>query len=272
MSLTPVDIPSSAETLLEAEILHATVIAGGSLSTVYRLTFTDGREAVAKGGPDPIAEADMLRAIRQSGARAPGVIAVNESCLIIEALPADGRVADAWADLGEQLAILHGTSNTHCGWHTDYAFGEVSISNTPATDWPKFWAEQRLLPHIEYVDAALAKRIDSLAADIHRHLPADPKLSLLHGDLWGGNVLVDDGRVSGLIDPACYFGDPEVDIAMLGLFDHPSERFYTAYGSLETGYETRLAIYALWPALVHVRLFGSGYVSMADRLLNTARY
>jgi fructosamine-3-kinase len=272
MSLTPVDVPAAAGQLLDTEIIRATAIAGGSLSNVYRLTLADTREVIAKGGPGPQAEADMLRAIRRSGASAPAVIAADESCLIIEALPAEGRITDAWADLGKQLAMLHAVTNTHCGWHTDYAFGEVIISNTSTADWPTFWAECRLLPHLQHLDAALAKRIESLAADIDRHLPAEPQLSLLHGDLWGGNVLVDGNRVTGLIDPACYFGDPEVDLAMLGLFDHPGEHFFSAYGSLAIGFEKRLAIYALWPALVHVRLFGSGYVSMADRFLKTAGY
>jgi fructosamine-3-kinase len=272
MSLASIDIPSIAGQLLDSEIMRASVVAGGSLSSVYRLALADGRDVIAKGGPDPQAEAEMLRTIHRSGARAPVVVAVSDSCLIIEALPAQGRISDAWADLGKQLTMLHAVSNVSCGWHTDYAFGSISIDNTCTADWPMFWAERRLIPNLAYLDAALARRVESLAADIYRRLPAEPRLSLLHGDLWGGNVLVDGNQVSGLIDPACYFGSAEVDIAMLGLFDHPTERFYSAYGPLEAGFEQRLAIYALWPALVHVRLFGSGYIGLADRLLKTAGY
>ena len=93
---------------------------------------------------------------------------------------------------------------------------------------------------------------------------------LLHGDLWGGNVLVAGNRVSGLIDPACYFGHVEVDIAMLTLFDRPGAEFYQAYGPLDPGHEERLLIYRLWPALVHLRLFGGGYRSLVEQHLSAA--
>jgi fructosamine-3-kinase len=87
-----------------------------------------------------------------------------------------------------------------------------------------------------------------------------------HGDLWSGNILVAGDRVSGLIYPACYHGHTEVDLAMVGLFD-PVAAFYEAYGFLEPGHDERTAIYRLWPALVHMRLFGAGYRQMVERLL-----
>jgi fructosamine-3-kinase len=93
---------------------------------------------------------------------------------------------------------------------------------------------------------------------------------LLHGDLWGGNVLAANNRVSALIDPACYYGHAEVDIAMLELFDSPSPSFFEAYGALEPGYRERLVIYRLWPALVHLRLFGDSYRALVLRLLAEA--
>jgi fructosamine-3-kinase len=74
-------------------------------------------------------------------------------------------------------------------------------------------------------------------------------------------------RLAALVDPACYFGDAEVDLAMLALFDAPPEPFWAAYGGLERGADERLAFYQLYPALVHMRLFGAGYASMVDRLL-----
>jgi len=83
--------------------------------------------------------------------------------------------------------------------------------------------------------------------------------SLLHGDLWGGNILGNAGQVVGLIDPACYYGDREVDFAMLTLFDNPPNPFFEAAG-LEAGWRERLDAYRLWPLLVHLRLFGTSYV------------
>jgi fructosamine-3-kinase len=114
----------------------------------------------------------------------------------------------------------------------------------------------------------LARRVEALAADLHNRLPARPAPALLHGDLWGGNILAAGDRVSGLIDPACYYGHAEVDLAMLGLFDQPGAAFTEAYGAPEPGHDERSAIYRLWPALVHLRLFGPGYRPMVDRLLD----
>ena len=89
-------------------------------------------------------------------------------------------------------------------------------------------------------------------------LPAEPNASLLHGDLWGGNVLSQGTRVAALIDPACYHGDREVDAAMLTLFDHPPLRFFDAL-ELDAGWRERQPVYRLWPLLVHLRLFGGHY-------------
>ena len=125
-------------------------------------------------------------------------------------------------------------------------------------DWAYFWAERRLRVHLSHLPSALARRVEALAADLPNRLPARPTPALLHGDLWSGNILVTGDRVSGLIDPACYHGHTEVDLAMLG---------YEAYGLLDPGHDERTAIYRLWPALVHLRLFGAGYRPMVERLL-----
>ena len=93
------------------------------------------------------------------------------------------------------------------------------------------------------------------------------RAAVLHGDLWSGNVVACDGRLRGLIDPACYHGHAEVDLAMLCLFSRPDTTFWDAYGTLEPGIEDRRALYQLWPALVHLRLFGSGYRGLVERLL-----
>jgi fructosamine-3-kinase len=87
--------------------------------------------------------------------------------------------------------------------------------------------------------------------------------------LWTGNILVQEGRLAALVDPACYYGHTEVDLAMLDLFASPPDEFGEAYGPLDPGWRDRQAIYQLFPALAHVRLWGSGYFAMADRLLAT---
>jgi fructosamine-3-kinase len=256
--------------LLGGKLARSEALGGGSLSQIVRIVLSDGREAIVKNGPSPKTEAAMLEAIAASGAPAPAVLGVNDEALAIEYLPSDGSLTRGWTSLGGALALLHRTKGERYGWPQNYAFAALPIENGWSDDWPRFWAERRLLVHVPHLPAPLAHRIEALAADLANRLPARPARSLLHGDMWGGNVLVEGSQVSGLIDPACYYGHSEVDLGMLTLFDHPSAAFYDAYGTLEPGHEERLTIYRLWPALVHLRLFGSGYRSMVERFLMDA--
>ena len=249
---------------------RAQPLAGGDLSQVVHITLMDGREAVVKGGPAPLTEAAMLNAIAASGAPAPAVLAASGELLVLEALAGGGSLDDAWASLGAALATLHKSTAERYGWREDYAFGPVPISNGWCDNWPEFWAERRLRVHLPHLALPLARRVEALAARLADRLPRRPPPLLLHGDLWSGNVLAAGGRISGLIDPACTYGHAEADFAMLRLFDQPGPAFYEAYGPLEAGHEERLPVYQLWPALVHLRLFGSGYRSMAERLLGRA--
>jgi len=256
--------------LVGGVLIRSEALSGGSLSQIVRITLADGREAIIKNGPSPATEAAMLKAIAATGAPAPAVLAVSDKVLVLELLPENGSLHDAWASLGTALSTLHRASSQCYGWAEDYAFASVAIPNGWMDGWPRFWAERRLLTHLVHLPPALARRVEALAADLANRLPAHPRPVLLHGDMWGGNVLVAGNQVSGLIDPACYYGHSEVDLGMVTLFDHPGPAFYDAYGALEPGHEERLNIYRLWPALVHLRLFGSGYRGMVERFLSDA--
>jgi fructosamine-3-kinase len=250
--------------LLGGTLRHSQPLGGGSLSQLVKIELTDGREAVVKTGR-PQAEAQMLRALKAAGAPAPEPYAFDSEILVLEVLPDTGAIP--WADLGRVLKELHASRGPRYGWETDYAFAAVAIENSWSDNWPAFWAEHRLLNNAPFVGTALARRLERLAAGLPSRLPQTPPPSLLHGDLWGGNILAANNTVSGLIDPACYYGHGEVDIAMLEMFDHPGPAFFSAYGELPPGQDERLAIYRLWPSLVHLRLFGSGYRPLVEGLL-----
>lgn len=264
------DLARRAADLLGVPLAEARPMAGGDLSQCIRLRLEDGREAAAKTGPAPPEEARMLAAIAAAGAPAPAVLAANEAVLVLESLPDTGAGPGAEADLGRVVARLHATEGERYGWHTDYAFGSVAIANAWGDDWPAFWAKHRLLCHDGHLPAPLVRRIERLADDLGNRLPERPRAALLHGDLWGGNVLYAGDRVSGLIDPACYYGHAEVDLAMLALFGRPGPAFHAAYGAPEPGAAERAPIYKLWPALVHWRLFGAGYRGMVEGFLEAA--
>ncbi|TWB64033.1 fructosamine kinase family protein [Nitrospirillum viridazoti] len=249
--------------LLGRRVLSLRRMAGGDLSVVYELTLSDGAWAVAKHGDGAGREGAMLRAIAATGVPAPAVLAVDDGWLVMEKLPAEGALVAAWDDLAAWLNRLHAPTDEPYGWLHNHSLGAVAMPNPRTDDWPAFWAEHRLRCHIAHVDAGLGTRIGYLADRLSDHVPQRPPASLLHGDLWGGNALVSGTRVSGLIDPACYFGDREVDAAMLTLFDHPPASFFDAL-NLEAGWRERLPVYRLWPLLVHLRLFGPAYAAAVD--------
>lgn len=260
-----------AARLLRTSVDGARALSGGSLGEVLRVRFEDGREAVVKGGDAPRREARMLRAIRAQGVPAPDVIAVDDRVLVMSVATDRGTLDAAWGDLARVLTALHAPPNepSPYGWDEDDAFGPLAIPNTVMDDWPTFWAERRLLPHAQRLPADLARRVERLAAELTERLPARPTPALLHGDLWTGNVLADGSRVAAVIDPACYRGHAEVDLAMLTLFGAPDAAFWDAY-PVETGRTERRPIYQLWPAIVHLLLFGEAYRPMVGRLLSEA--
>ena len=256
-------------TLLGGALKTARTLQGGDLSEAVHFTLEDGRQAVVKTGPAPKVEAGMLQKLRAAHVPVPKVLAADAGSLVLEFVPSDGSVVQAWASLGTLLQTLHATIGPHYGWPDDYAFANVTIENSCSDDWPEFFATRRLLTHARHIPNDLARRVERLALDMGNRLPAQPRACLLHGDLWSGNILVAGHRVAALIDPACIFGHAEMDIAMLSLFDCPSPAFYAAYGPLEPGADARLPIYTLWPALVHLRLFGNAYRGMVERCLST---
>lgn len=243
-------------------------LAGGDLTEVLLVPRPDGRCSVAKGGPGIGAEAAMLRGLAGAGVPTPAVEGEHESVLLLEHVPNDGVFsAAAWRSIGEEVRRLHENHGEGFGWPVDYRLGTVELPNRSASGWVSFWREQRLLSTARLLDRPWRERLDLLAPRLSVLIPDDPAPSLLHGDLWTGNILVAEGAVAALIDPACYHGHDEADLAMLALFDSPPPDFWSAYGDLEPGWEERRYAYQLFPALVHLRLFGAAYASMVDRLL-----
>ena len=243
-------------------------LAGGDLSEVLLVRRGGGHVSVAKGGAAVASEAAMLRAIAGAGVPAPAVEAEHGEVLLMEHVPNDGVFSDnAWGSVGTALKRLHSTAGDSFGWAVDYQLGSVSLDNRQRTDWGGFWAEQRLLATASVLDRPWRERVQAAVPRIVALLPPAPTPSLLHGDLWTGNILVRGGSLAAFIDPACYHGHSEVDLAMLTLFDSPSAALWEAYGAPEEGWEERRAAYQLFPALVHLRLFGATYAAMANRVL-----
>lgn len=258
-----------AAALVGADEQRVERLAGGDLSEVLLLSRADGGMVVAKGGPAPGSEAGMLRALAAAGVPAPQVEGEHDGVLLIEHVANDGLFSiRAWADIGQWLRQLHSRRDDQYGWAVDYALGTVQMDNRQGGDWPGFWFGQRLAATASMLDRPWRERVEALVGRTAAMLADPPPPSLLHGDLWTGNILVREGRLAALIDPACYYGDSEVDLAMLTLFDTPPAEFWDSYGPLRHGWQQRRPLYQLFPALVHLRLFGGGYAALADRLFN----
>lgn len=260
-------LAARAAAALGREVTGARALHGGDLSTVTALVLEDGSRLVAKEGTLVETEARMLQAMAGTGAPVPGVVHVELGLLLIEYLEETAATPAAWDRLGRVLRAMHDHTAPEPGWPEPYAFGRVAIDNAPAPDWPTFWAERRLLSEASSLPPDLARRLETLAARLPDILPKHPPLSLLHGDLWSGNLLFGPGGAAHLIDPACYNGHAEVDLAMLSLFDRPGPGFEAAYGARDPGWETRRNVYSLWPSIVHLRLFGTAYRGMTEGFL-----
>ena len=246
-------------------------LAGGDLSEVLLVRRPDGRSSVAKSGPSAATEAAMLRTLAGAGVPAPTVEGELGGVLLLEHVDNDRVFSPAtWRSIGAALRRLHDQVGESYGWPVDYALGTVALDNRQRTGgWPAFWLEQRLVPTAAVLDRPWRERVAALGPALAELLPDAPPAALLHGDLWTGNVLVQGGRLAALIDPACYHGDAEVDLAMLTLFDTPDPAFWESYGAARPGWRERQPAYQLFPALVHLRLFGAAYAGMVDRLLVT---
>lgn len=186
--------------------------------------------------------------------------------------------------LGQGLAAMHRVTGPRYGWEIDNTIGSTPQLNTYTDDWITFWRELRLGYQLELAGqngfgGRLQKRggqlLDSLPSLLEGH---DPEPSLLHGDLWSGNFAIMSDGVPVIYDPAVYYGDREADLAMTELFGGFGNRFYGAYRDawqIDEGYSVRKTLYNLYHILNHLNLFGGGYLSQAegmiDRLLGEIR-
>jgi protein-ribulosamine 3-kinase len=218
------------------------------------------------------AEADGLAGLRGAGYRAPQPgshgIAARRAYLLMEFLDLKGAVD--FPALGRMLAQAHRKAGPRFGWHRDNYIGTTPQANAWSDDWAAFWFEQRMQPQL-----ALAEKKGFSLPDVPRDLldGHQPQASLLHGDLWSGNVsFTPSGPV--VFDPAVYYGDREADLAMTELFGGFPPEFYDAYNEafpLGTGYEKRKHLYNLYHLLNHLNLFGRSYLGQVEETLGLLR-
>lgn len=227
------------------------------------------------------AEANGLQklAAARSGLKVPAVLGCEDDAegwawLALEWLEPSRPNRSGWAELGSGLATLHRTRWSAWGAETPGYIGRLPQTNTPSSDWVRYWWTERLLPQLDRADwpggraewIRLEGALPGLLKAVEEEGP-----SLLHGDLWSGNVVWSTNGPA-LVDPASYYGHREVDLSMMELFGGFDPACFEAYREawpVKAGYEARKYVYQLYYLLVHVNLFGGSYV---PRTLATLRH
>ena len=279
------DLKIRIEQALGARVMQTRTLPVGFGLEGLEVQFADGRHLAVKArngaGPSLEIEAYMLRELaRLSELPVPDVHYADADLLIMDFIETDGGgiTESVERHAGELIAQLHATPREHFGYARDTLIGPLPQPNPQAEHWIPFFRDHRLLnmamsAHEEgSLPVALMQRIERLAGRLDDYLvePAFP--SLLHGDLWTGNVLVRGGRIAGFVDPAIYCGSPEIELAFTTMFGTFGKPFFEAYqGSmkLEPGFhEVRRDLYNLYPTLVHVKLFGASYLARIEQTLS----
>lgn len=211
---------------------------------------------------------------RLSALPVPKVWHSSPDLLVMQRLPGSTGVDDsAQRHLAELLAELHGVEGQNFGYERDTLIGPLVQPNPAENLWARFFARHRVLHFAEMAEkrgglpaAGLetARQLaDALEREPGRFIAPDETPVLIHGDLWSGNMLSEGGRVTGLIDPAIYYADREIELAFMGLFGCVGTAFFERYHELRPiapgFFEGRQGMYRIYPLLVHAALFGGGY-------------
>lgn len=270
------------------QIIDQRYVAGGDINEAHALSLDDGTVLFMKSNALSAldnfkAEAQGLEAIRNTGAiGVPEILGVGTnagaSFLLMEYISGAPRVKNYWEVFAAELAAMHRSDvSTFFGFPNDNWIGSRKQINRKNDSWIAFYRDCRLQPQFEaaktYFTASDRRKIEYLLSHLDHFLIEPERPSLVHGDLWSGNKITGNDGKCWLIDPAVYYGHPEVDIAMTELFGGFDGRFYEAYkeaGGMEPGYADRRDLYNLYQLLNHLNIFGGGYYGAVMRAV--ARY
>lgn len=259
-------------------------LGGGCIADVRRAMMADGRDVVVKrgaGAESALAiEGRMLSYLAEHTALpVPTVHFAADDLLVMDYIPSGDPITPAAeADAAMHLAALHGIGNGTFGFSWPTVIGGLQQPNDPNPSWRDFFRDRRLLymgraaVDAGRLPAPTFRRLEKLCANLSRWIGDTSTPSLIHGDLWTGNILIRHDKLVGVVDPALYFADAEIELAFSTLFGTFGDSFFARYAELRPiaagFFEERRDLYNLYPLLVHVRLFGGTYVNAVERTLN----
>jgi fructosamine-3-kinase len=280
-------IKASIEEKLGSKIESISSLSGGCISDAFKVTTDNGSNFFLKYNSSAlndmfIKEANGLNELSKANAiRIPEVLSFDKDYILLEFIPTGSRKKYFFEEFGRRFAEMHKYTSNEFGFYEDNYIGSNPQKNIPdvkeKNDWVSFYFNKRILFQLQLAEKlgnstdSLRKGISKLENKIEEIIgDTKEKPSLLHGDLWGGNYMVDENGDAVLIDPAVYYGHREADLGMTKLFGGFSSEFYKLYFEtfpLEDGYDYRENIYKLYHVLNHLNLFGGGYYSQALSLI-----
>ena len=281
MSLGPNHL-DRIERALGTRVQSQGALSGGCIAEVYRLDLDTGQSVVAKVGDGHSGldlEGRMLEFLHETRTVLVPEVFISEPDLLIMTLLDDQgrRTSEAETNLAESLAALHNVSDLTFGFREHTVIGGLHQTNPPMGSWIDFYREARLFAMADQamtagnLDVRDRSRLDRFANKLPGLISEPNQPELVHGDLWGGNIVIGKQGQCGLIDPAIYYGHGEMDLAFATLFNSVGEAFFQRYHEIKPippgFFEDRRDIYNLYPLLVHIRLFGGSYRLDFDRIL-----
>ncbi len=259
-------------------------LSGGCIGEVYHAQLEDNRDVVIKvdNGAKPRLDIEgyMLQYLADhSELPVPEVLYNSPGLLIMGFIEGDSHFGGgAEQHAAELLAALHQVKGPAHGLEKATLIGGLHQPNPWTESWITFFGEQRLLYMAREavregsMPKSMLKRMQAFVDRLDEFIQEPPYPALLHGDVWTTNVLAKRGRITGFIDPAVYYGHPEIELAFTTLFSTFGSAFFERYHELSPiapgFFEERRDIYNLYPLLVHARLFGSGYLASVERSIS----
>lgn len=263
------------------ELNQAVPLQGGDINDVFLLKCESHNYVIklndAHRFPNMFeAEAQGLDLLRNSQSfKIPNVIdsgiEENTSYLLLEYIPKGSQTSNFWESFAENLAKLHKTTNEYFGLDYNNYIGSLPQVNKPESSASTFYINQRLEPQFKIAKengfqfCSLDLFLKNISNEILEEAP-----SLIHGDLWSGNYLISENGTPVLIDPAIAFAPRELDLAMMQLFGGFPNEVYIIYQDLfplTNNWQNRVPIWQLYYLLVHLNLFGGGYLSQVKNII-----
>ena len=268
---------------LDKEVHTIDFFSAGQIGDIYKVYTTDNSYILktSQSSDKLTIEADMLNDMNNYKISVPKVYDVSETYLLLEFIEETKQTKYTQEiEAAKLLTALHSVTNESrmYGYYYDTTIGPFSQHNEQTQyNWTLFLGQMRIMPMARLcydkgmISKQMVERLEGLCRDLYKRIDMSTIYpSLLHGDIWSGNVLF-EREGACLIDPAIYFGDREMELAFILLFDTFGDTFLKAYSEVhplsEDFYESKVLLYQIYPLLVHVALYGGSYVRQLEQIL-----